>query len=284
MHIKRSVREFYDTFGWRKDANGFYGDTAAFEDNRPVLRDYWQQTHLRVKEFIRPHGRYYLDAGSGAISHPEYLAYSDGYERHVCADFSYQALVEARIKLAEQGWYVVADLTHLPFKSDTFDAAVSAHVIYHIPAEEQAAAIREIGRTVCPACNFLIVYMQVDRLRRLVKNMPVIRTLWTDVLKPLLRRGKQVTQTPPNESEPKPPHAAIYVHTHPLRWFRRTFGREWQVEMRSWRSVGAEFTRRFIPDGALGRQLLHLLYRLEGAFPHAMARLGRYQIIIFSKP
>lgn len=284
MHIKRSVREFYDTFGWRKDTDGLYGDTAAFEDNRPVLQNYWHQTHLRVKEFIRPYGRYYLDAGSGAISHPEYLAYSEGYDHHVCADFSYQALVEARTKLAKRGWYVVADLTHLPFKSDVFDAAISAYVIYHIPAEEQAAAIREIGRAVYPKSNFLIIYMQVDRLRRLVKNTPVIRTLWTNVLKPLLRRGRPAASAPSAESEPEPPHAAIYVHTHPLRWFRQTFGREWQVEMRSWRSVGSEFTRRFIPDSALGRQLLQLLYRLEGAFPHAMAWLGRYQIIIFSKP
>lgn len=283
MHIKQSVREFYDTFGWRKDADGLYGDTAAFEDNRPVLRDYWQQTHLRVKDFIHPHGKYYLDAGSGAISHPEYLAYSTGYARHVCVDFSYRALVEARAKLAERGWYVAADLTHLPFKREVFEAAVSAHVIYHIPAEEQAAAIREIGRTVCAACNFLIIYMQVDRLRRLVKNTPLVRTLWARVLKPLLRRGRPVASVPPQESGPGT-CASIYVHTHPLRWFRRTFGREWRVELRSWRSVGSEFTRRFIPDGALGRQMLQLLYRLEGAFPHAMARLGRYQIVIFSKP
>ena len=34
---KQVVRDFYDTYGWEKEADGKYRDTSAFVDLRPVL-------------------------------------------------------------------------------------------------------------------------------------------------------------------------------------------------------------------------------------------------------
>src|SRR5215467_83319 len=95
---KQAVRNFYDSFGWRKDAAGRYNDTAVFVDTRAVSTWYRHKVHLRVARFFSS-GKYFLDAGCGPISNPAYLVYSSGYERRVCVDISETALKEARLKM-----------------------------------------------------------------------------------------------------------------------------------------------------------------------------------------
>ncbi|HNS64651.1 MAG TPA: hypothetical protein PKN11_09495, partial [Anaerolineaceae bacterium] len=89
--IKQEVRHFYDRVGWQTEADGQY-QNAQYEDLRPVSQQYIHRCHLRVNRHLKPHGRYLLDAGSGPVQYPEYLTYSKGYERRVCADISPVAL------------------------------------------------------------------------------------------------------------------------------------------------------------------------------------------------
>ncbi len=156
---KQIVQEFYNNFGWHKVTGGIYKDTETFVDMRLVMRDYFHKMHMRVKRCIKSNVKYFLDAGSGAIPHPEYLKYSVGYERRVCVDFSIKALSESRSKLKDRGFYVVSDLTKLPFKDGIFDATVSAHVLYHIPEDEQKAAIFELYRTMKKDAKCVIIYI-----------------------------------------------------------------------------------------------------------------------------
>jgi ubiquinone/menaquinone biosynthesis C-methylase UbiE len=135
---KASVRDFYDSFGWITGSTGTYNDTAAFVDFRSVLSSYYHRTQMRVKKFLKPSGKYFLDAGSGPLSQPEYLLYAADYRYRVCVDVSARALKEARCKLNARGLYVVADLGNLPFREGTFDAVLASHVLYHIPDDEQA--------------------------------------------------------------------------------------------------------------------------------------------------
>jgi ubiquinone/menaquinone biosynthesis C-methylase UbiE len=76
-----------------------------------------------------------LDAGSGPIQYPEYLEFSKGYQRRVCADISFVALQEARKRIGDHGLYVVCDIANLPFKSAAFEGMVSLHTIHHLPYE-----------------------------------------------------------------------------------------------------------------------------------------------------
>ena len=69
---KETTRDFYDSFGWRKDAAGLCNDTATFVEVRPVNMWYLGKVHLRVAQFFN-RGRYFLDAGTGAIPFREYL-------------------------------------------------------------------------------------------------------------------------------------------------------------------------------------------------------------------
>lgn len=280
---KRRVKDFYDTFGWQKSGGHLYKDTEAFVDTRPVLAAYRHQVHLRVKDLLLPEGMYFLDAGSGAIPQPEYLEYSADYKWRVCIDFSDTALREARSRLRERGLYALADLAQLPFKDGIADAAVSAHVLYHIPHDEQELAVRELLRTLSQRGRCVIIYAQPSciltrmallcRPRFVLGLIPGVRQLWRKVVKPAFG-------LPEKSGADRPP---LYFHAHPYRWFRGVIPADWNVDIRSWSCVDSIFTRTFIPDNALGRFLLRMIFWLDSAFPHAMVKLGAYPMVVISK-
>ena len=290
---KQVVKNFYDGFGWERNEDGAYKDTAAFVDVRPVLRDYYHRIYLRVRRFLPPRGKHFLDAGSGAIPHPEYLEYSEGYERRVCVDLSARALSEARAKLGERGLYVMADLTRLPFKEGAFDATVCAHVLYHVPADEQEPAMRELHRTLHVGGRCVIVYAWPTSLatklaavfgprawaaaiRHLMARVPGARSAWRGLKRPAGQPGVGVSPGQPA----RPP---LYFHPHDYRWFRGILAGEWQAEVRCWRFADRAFTSTFVGDNALGGWLLAALFRLEDLLPHLMGRAGKYPMIIIRK-
>jgi uncharacterized protein YbaR (Trm112 family) len=113
---EKIVQDFYDQIGWQKgkaDSPQFV-DALKWEDLRPVVSEYVHQCHLRVNRYIQPHGKYFLDAGSGPIQYDEYLTYSAGYEFRICLDLSLLALKEARKKLGDKGIYILGDVTNIP--------------------------------------------------------------------------------------------------------------------------------------------------------------------------
>jgi hypothetical protein len=67
--IKHQVREFYDDVGWQEASDGFY-QNATYEDLRQVSHEYIHNCHLRVLRYLKPTGRFLLDAGSGPIQYP----------------------------------------------------------------------------------------------------------------------------------------------------------------------------------------------------------------------
>jgi SAM-dependent methyltransferase len=268
---KQIVKVFYDSFGWCTDAAGRYKDAVAFVDTRPVADWYRAKVHRRLLPLFG-RGRYFLDAGSGPIARPEYLAYSAGYARRVCVDMSETALRDARAKMGGRGFCVVADVTQLPFRDGVFDAALSAHVLYHVPADEQAKALAELHRTLAKSGVCVIVYGQfaglsarLGRLRRFAGRL--LRRL---------RRGRPVSRT--NEVAAPP----IYAYAHDRNWFRETLPKSWDTDVRCWSVVDQEFSRS-VPDNFLGRAVLALIFFLESACPHALAWVG-YQTLIIRKP
>jgi ubiquinone/menaquinone biosynthesis C-methylase UbiE len=121
-----------------------------------------------------------LDAGCGYGYHTVRLARGNV---HITAiDFSDAALKIARQTIAEAGiggqvTLEKADLTHLPFASDSFDFVVSWGVIMHIPEMEKA--LLELNRVLKPG-GMLVLYennmhsLDVafrERAIRFVKNL-----------------------------------------------------------------------------------------------------------------
>src|SRR5437763_1497210 len=100
--VKQAVQRFYEDVGWQRNESGEpFADAERFEDLRPVARDYIHACHLRVNRFLKRPGRYLLDVASGPVQYPEYLSYTDGFERRICVDLSRVALAEARKKIGD---------------------------------------------------------------------------------------------------------------------------------------------------------------------------------------
>src|SRR5574338_242241 len=194
VEVKRRVRQFYDRVGWQAAEGGNY-QNARYEDLRPVSREYIHGCHLRVKRFLKPTGRFLLDAGSGPVQYAEYLTYSEGYQRRVCVDISIVALKEARQRIGEHGLFVVADVANLPFKAEPFEGVVSLHTFHHLPLAQQALAYDELHRVLRPGCPAVVVNGWTDSplMRRsvwLVHGMERVGTLIGR-----LRKGKKAALT-----------------------------------------------------------------------------------------
>lgn len=284
---KRLVRGYYDTVGWRTTETGRYGDTEAFVDNRRVTVGYHRRKGHRVKRFMRMPGHLLLDAGCGANPQSTVLGEAWPFDRQVCVDVSRTGLLESRRKLGDRGAYVQADLTQLPFRDGAFESIVSAHAVYHIPADEQEAAVWEMWRALSAGGRAVIIYSRANS--RLTRLATTPTRQWLRELAGLSRlrtmraRAHLDAVEPQGHSSADQKGPSLYFHAHEYPWFERNFPRAWSIDVRCWSSLSTEATAKFAPDNVLGRALLWLVWVLEEAFPHAMVRLGQYPMIVITK-
>lgn len=277
--IKQQVRQFYDQIGWQEVSEGTY-QNAAYEDLRPVSREYIHRCHQRVSRHLNPQGNLLLDAGSGPIQYPEYLEYSRGYRRRVCVDLSIVALQEARKRIGDagrqshgHGLFVVADIANLPFKPDSFDGIVSLHTIHHLPPEEHLRAYQELQRVLAREGKAVIVNGWDSAPLAALANSLV------RLINRLRRRPR-----PKVSSSPTPGQAGgTYVHKHTADWLQKEVGARMPVQIFTWRSVSVHFLRTFIHERLGGRLWLRLLYWLEERFPHFLGKNGQYPLIVIAK-
>jgi SAM-dependent methyltransferase len=282
--VKQQVRQFYDQVGWQEVSAGTY-QNAHYEDLRPVVREYIQRCHRRVSRHIQAGGRLLLDAGSGPIQYPEYLAYSQGYQRRVCADISIQALQEARKRIGAHGLFVVADIANLPFARDVFEGVVSLHTIHHLPENEHLCAYEELYRVLAPGTSAVVVNgwpesRLMKRLDPLVRLGIRLRNLSARVL------GKE-TAPPKRAKDPASREAAsakgTFINRRGAAWLKSEVGSRMPVEILVWRSASVRFTRSLIQAWLGGRYWLRLLYRLEERYPHWFGENGQYPLIVIRK-
>jgi ubiquinone/menaquinone biosynthesis C-methylase UbiE len=277
--IKRQVRQFYDQVGWQEASDGFY-QNASYEDLRPVTHDYIHNCHLRVLHHLNPTGRFLLDAGSGPIQYPEYLEYSKGYHRRVCADISFIALQEARKRVGEHGLYVVCDVANLPFKSDTFDGMISLHTIHHLPTKEHVQAYLELHRTLAMNSKGVVVNGWDN------PPLTVFMNFWINLferLYALFRPRSQGAQTTSNTLADPVNARGTYVRKHNAAWLQKEVGSLIPVSIWCWRSVSVRFLRTFIHARFAGRGILMILYWKEKLFPHFFGKYGQYPLIELNK-
>ena len=268
--VKQEVRTFYDQVGWKQVSEGIY-QNARYEDLRPVSSEYINRCHQRVIRHIKPQGKYLLDAGSGPIQYPAYLAYSEGYQKRLCFDISITALEEARQRIGEHGLFVVGDISHLPFKAGAFDSAVSLHTIHHLPPEEHIPAYLEIHRVLAAGSPGVLVNGW--------DNPPLVRLLNAPRLfYRRLQSGRKSKQDKVSKklSEDKGTH----VRKYNAAWLKRQLGAHVLVKIFVWRSVNVHFLRFYIRQNLGGRLWLKLLYALEELFPRFFGKYGAYPLIV----
>ncbi len=278
---KKDVQDFYDRVGWTKAEGGKYADTLKFTDPRPFVKEYYARCDKRIKRYLKSEGAFFLDAGSGPIPSRDYLEYSANYDFRICVDLSLLALREAREKLKDKGIYILADLTDLPLCDDLVDGAVSLHVIYHIPSDEQARAFREIHRVLKPGASAVVVYSWGGRSfpMRIMRGM---KLLFFKIPRGVIQKvfpGAEKTdgKGPSGEGEP-----SLYFHAHRYGWFKKQ-GFNFDFDILCYRSLGEPLLGTFIHRRLFGKQILDLAFYLEDLFPRLAGRLGEYPMIIVRK-
>ena len=292
-NTKKNVREFYNQVGWKLVDESLY-QNAQFEDLRPVSRDYIHRCHLRVNRHLSPQGRYLLDAGSGPVQYPEYLTYSKEYHARVCMDISIVALKEARKRLGDHGRYVVADIAHVPFKSNAFDGIVSLHTIHHVPMEDKLPAYEELYRTLTPGNAMVIVngWTKAPLMTRLSGFMDFMKRFRGWWLRKIKKQEQKEHETPQaedpafdgkDEQSQKSP-AGTYVQKLTAAWLTKALEGRMDYEILVWRSVSVRFLRSVIYPDWGGGFWLKVLFWLEELFPRLLGRIGQYPLVVIDKP
>ncbi len=271
-NTKQQVREFYDRIGWSQVGEGLY-QNARYEDLRPVSRDYIHRCHMRVSRHLAPNGRFLLDAGSGPVQWPDYLAYSQDYDYRVCADISITALKEARTRLQDRGLYVVADVASLPFASGAFDGAVSMHTIHHLPLGEHRSAYAELDRVLKPGHAAVVVNgWHNPLLMRLAEPFIAVGRFLSG------RSAKRKKDWSAEEDQ-----AGTFVEKMTPVWLKQELNGVVRFTIYPWRSLSPRFMRWFIRPSLGGAAILRLVFALEERFPRFFGENGQYPMIVIRK-
>jgi ubiquinone/menaquinone biosynthesis C-methylase UbiE len=279
--IKQEVRQFYDRVGWSKKADGVY-QNARYEDLRPVSGEYIHRCHLRVNRHLKKGGRFLLDAGSGPIQYPEYLTYSETYQKRVCLDISMVALQEARQRIGDHGLFVVADVANLPFKSGVFDGVVSLHTLHHLPLQDQSRAYGDLYRVLAPGSSMVIVNGWTDS--PLMRRTAGMVNLAERVKGRLVRRSQQLDIVLEKKVEKKPVEpTGTFIQKQNADWLRSELDGKMKYEIRVWRSVNMRFLRALIHTRLAGRAWLRLLFWLEERYPNYFGEKGQYPLVVVYK-
>ena len=262
------TRSFYEKEGWKRASDGVFGDTRAFMDTREVPLAFSRKCIRRLGTHFQRGGRFLLDAGSGPIAHDEYLEFGTHFDQRVCVDLSADALRVARSKLGARGIYLQADLTRLPIQTGSVDAVTCNHVIYQIPADQQAAVFKELWRVLKPGGVAVIVYWWRDtplqwRLERLARMFA--------------RRSE------PDEKGKSSSVASTPSHfPHSLQWFET---QDWpfRYKIEPFRVIGNPFMRSYVSDDWAGKLFLEGVYALQQIAPSYCGRYGQMPAIVLRK-
>jgi ubiquinone/menaquinone biosynthesis C-methylase UbiE len=276
------VKDFYNQVGWQRISDELY-QNAIYEDLRPVSREYIERCHLRVNRHLNRQGKYLLDAGCGPVQWPAYLTYSEGYRYRVCMDISLVALEEARNRLGEKGLYVVGDISHLPFKENSFGSTVSMHTLHHLSSEDQKNAYSEMFRTLDVQGKMVVVngssssrlmeswLWLVKVAERLgVKTSVEAKTVKTSETQPATKNGldKEARGT--------------FTRKNSIAWIETEL-KVYDPKLLPWRSVSVRFMRALIHPWLAGKYWLRFLFWREERDPRWYAENGQYPMLVIEK-
>lgn len=215
-----------------------------------------------------------MDAASGAIPHPEYLAYSWFYKYRVCVDISLAGLQEAASKVGKKGFYCMADICRLPFSDNVFDGIVSGYTIQHVPESDQKQAVAELLRVLVPkkhCCIMTDLRVGVSG-HALRKAFRMIRTIF--------KQPTAESQCTRKRSSSLPP-AKLYGCSQNLGWWRNTVS---QMDCVFSLFALRIFTRDEF-EQLFGNSLstAKTLRMLETSMPRILAPFCRYGLICLCK-
>ena len=281
---KQKVRKFYDAIGWSKEDSGYY-QNARYEDLRPVSAEYIHNCHLRITPYFEKGGRFIMDVGCGPIQYPEYLTYSENFERRVCADISITALKEARKRIGEKGFFVVCDAANLPFKAECMDAMVSLHTFHHLDLGEQKKAWQETCRVLKHDTTAVVVngWTESKIMKEWQGRVEAAEKFGHFIAK---LRGKEPWKAKKTVKAKEKSDTGTFVKKMDADWIRTELadlgdGRV-SFDIRCWRSVSVRWLRAMIHP-PYGKAALRRLFAKEEQNSNYYGEYGQYPMIILKK-
>lgn len=253
------VRAFYDDFGWKTDG-ALSGEDRLFRAFPEGHEAHGRGASRRLEDLFAAGGRHLLIVGCGDMP-ASHLAIAARFARVTCMDISERALAIARARLGDR-----ADCRHESIVAPTtrearFDAVLCTHVVYHIDADEQETAVRNMLALCEPKARLAIVYANPRSPFALPGE--------------LARRAGRGAARPDGQPE-------LYYHAHPRRWWRR-FSEAARVSFAPWEAIGSRPARALLRTPGLGRTFFGLAGRVERRFPGLAARLWQYPIVVLEK-
>jgi len=94
---------------------------------------------------------------------------------------------------------------------------------------------------------------------------------------------KPIHQISANGTHDRPVLPYLYFHANDYQWFKKTFPRDWNIDIRCWRLVDSSFTKKFVPNNLFGRLVVMVILWVETVFPHLSVKISSYPMIIIRK-
>jgi ubiquinone/menaquinone biosynthesis C-methylase UbiE len=110
-------------------------------------------------------GRRIIDVGCGYGRLAE--CYMERFQQVILVDGSISLLHQAFEKTRGQAIYIASDVTHLPFRTASFDAVLMIRVFHHI--EDSRACLSELHRLLCNDGRFVFSYCNKQNARRVMR-------------------------------------------------------------------------------------------------------------------
>ncbi len=275
---------FYDAIGWSKESSGYY-QNARYEDLRPVSAEYIHKCHLRVTPYFEKGGKFIMDVGCGPIQYPEYLTYSEKYERRVCADISITALREARKRIGEKGFFIVCDAANLPFRKESMDGMVSLHTFHHLDLSDQKKAWQETWRVLKPDTTAVVVngWTESKMMQKWQGRVEAAEKIGHFIAR---LRGKESGKKKSTPDSIKPKDTGTFVKKMDADWIRNELkdlgDGNVSIAIKCWRSVSVRWLRALIHP-PYGKAALRYLFNKESENPEYYGEYGQYPMIILNK-
>jgi ubiquinone/menaquinone biosynthesis C-methylase UbiE/uncharacterized protein YbaR (Trm112 family) len=271
--ILKSVKEWYDEFGWLRNESGIYNDTALFSQRSLTAHGAYElASHMSLLDRLSG-GDFVLDAASGPIAHPEKLAFSWFYKYRVCVDISLTALREAQSKLGSKGFCCMANICQLPFREGVFEGIVSAYTIQHIAESQQAEAVAELYRILKPHAHLCII----GNLHHTRAHHILVSTVRA------IRKVLRLLSTSANRQEnadvsafAKEPHQ-LYFHGRDLEWWgTQARGLTNSFALEGFRLFGKKEFESLFGESMRAAKTVR---SLEALFPRLAAKLCAYLLV-----
>jgi ubiquinone/menaquinone biosynthesis C-methylase UbiE len=148
----------------------FYDQNKYDYSNYWKNRDYEHQAEVVAlkKCFKGISGNWVIDLGGSYGRHtPQYYQL---FHNCVLLDYSIDSLKKASEILHQQKirnvHLIAANIYHLPFKDDVFDAALMVRVLHHL--EDSPAAIQEISRIIASGGDFILEFANKHHLKAVI--------------------------------------------------------------------------------------------------------------------